>query len=143
MPFDFAPERRPQLENPRLENPRLENQRRGRLNYHAGLAAEDVAAMHYETTGYAVLERRWRGIGGEIDLICRGADGFVFVEVKKADNFANAACHLSFAQLNRIALAAEEYIGTVANAPLTPMRLDLAMVNGTGEIETLENLTLY
>lgn len=115
----------------------------GLRNYNDGLAAEESVATHYQALGMPVIARRWRGQGGEIDLICKGWDGLVFIEVKKSGSFETAAAHLTFEQLHRIALAAEEYIGTEADDPLTPMRLDLAMVDGAGRIETLENLTLY
>lgn len=136
MPFDFA------FDAP-FDAVRQDRSLRGLTNYHDGLAAEDAVAAYYTAKGYQVIAHRWRGQAGEIDLICRGPDGFVFVEVKKSGNFDDAASHLTFDQLRRIALAGEEYIGTVADDPLTPMRLDLAMVDGVGRIETLENLTLY
>ncbi|MEM8802788.1 MAG: YraN family protein [Pseudomonadota bacterium] len=136
MPFDLA------FDTP-FDAVRQDKSLRGLTNYHDGIAAEDAVANHYSENGYRVVAKRWRGQAGEIDLICHGADGFVFVEVKKSNNFETAAAHLSFAQLGRIALAGEEYIGTQADDPLTPMRLDLAMVDGAGRIETLENLTLY
>ena len=128
MPFDFAP---------------IDRHVQGLANYNDGLAAEDAVARLYAHRGCDIVARRWRGQGGEIDLICRDAEGYVFVEVKKSRSFDAAAAHLSFDQLHRIALAGEEYIGTEADDPLTPMRLDLAMVNDAGRVETLENLTLY
>lgn len=127
VPFDFQDNR----------------SQRGLTNYHDGLAAEDAVARHYAAQGCRIIARRWRGRAGEIDLICQGSDGFIFVEVKKSSDFATAAHHLSFDQLSRIALAGEEYIGTCSGDPLAPMRLDLAMVDGAGQIETLQNLTLY
>ena len=120
-----------------------DHQLRGLRNYNDGLAAEDCVAAHYRAKGLPVVARRWRGQAAEIDLICKGPDGLIFVEVKKSRTFDDAAAHLSLDQLHRIARAAEEYIGTQAVDPLTPMRLDLAMVDGSGRIDTLENLTLY
>ncbi len=131
MPFDFA------------NDPIDDRRARGRVNYHDGLAAEDAVAAHYRANGFEVLARRWQGHAGEIDLICKGDDGFIFVEVKKSAGFDQALAHLTFDQLGRIALAGEEYIGTSSDNPLSPMRLDLAMVDRAGRIETLENLTLY
>lgn len=142
MPFDFAPNAAFDFDAP-SDHVRDDRKLRGLRNYHDGLAAEEAVAAFYAAKGYDVVAHRWRGHAGEIDLICRGADGFVFVEVKKSGNFDDAAAHLTFGQLGRIALAGEEYIGTQADDPLTPMRLDLAMVDGVGRIETLENLTLY
>ena len=128
MPFDFIPSKR---------------QIAGHRAYRDGLAAEDAVADHYASLGYPVLARRWRDHGGEVDIICQGDGELLFIEVKKADCFDWAAERLSFAQLERIALAAEEYIGTVAADPLMPMRIDLAKVDRQGQIEIEEGLTLY
>ena len=43
---------------------------------------EKLAAQHLEEKGYEVLERNWRIARGEIDLIIRGGQELVFVEVK-------------------------------------------------------------
>jgi len=128
MPVDVAPS---------------ERQITGQRAYRDGLAAEDAVADHYASLGFPVLARRWRDQGGEIDIVCQGDGELLFVEVKKADRFDWAAERLSFAQLERIALAAEEYIGTVAPDPLTPMRIDLAKVDARGRIEIEQGLTLY
>lgn len=125
MPFDF---------------PSLEKQR-GLANYYAGLAAETSVELDYAANGASILERRWRGKGGEIDLILRDADELVFVEVKKSKSLARAAESLSQRQLARICRAAEEYIGTQKLGSLTPMRIDVALTNETGEVEILINVT--
>lgn len=41
----------------------------GRVNYFAGLAAEEQVAAHYQCLGYELEACRWRGRYGEIDLI--------------------------------------------------------------------------
>lgn len=114
----------------------------GRESYLAGLAAEDSVARDYERRGYGVVARRWRGSGGEIDLVLRDRDGFVFVEVKKARDFARAAGRLSAAQLGRICQTACEFLAGVPGGGLAAMRFDLAMVDGVGRMERLENITL-
>jgi putative endonuclease len=43
---------------------------------------ERLAAAHYLTQGYAVLERNWRCTAGEIDLICSRDTTLVVCEVK-------------------------------------------------------------
>lgn len=129
MPFDFAPSE--------------EKSWRGRAAYETGLAAEISAAKRYSDLGYVLVDQRWRGQGGEIDLIFRGAAEFVFVEVKTSKTHDAAAESLSMRQLSRIAQAAEEYIGTRTDTPLAPFRLDLATVDGQGTVETRENLMLY
>jgi putative endonuclease len=43
---------------------------------------EALAVAHYRAQGYAVLERNWRGVAGEIDLICARGTTLVVCEVK-------------------------------------------------------------
>ena len=47
-----------------------------------GRWGEQLAAKHLEAKGYVLLERNWRCRRGEIDLVTRGGDVLVFVEVK-------------------------------------------------------------
>lgn len=47
-----------------------------------GQAAEDAAAMFLADAGLRVVERNVRFARGEIDLVCRDGDAWVFVEVK-------------------------------------------------------------
>ena len=54
----------------------------GKTAYLAGLSAEDQVARLYETHGYHLRARRWRGRGGEIDLIFEKSGEITFVEVK-------------------------------------------------------------
>ena len=132
MPFDMPLDQSP---DPRTL--------RGLTSYNDGLAAEDIALRDYLARGYRLVDQRWRGRCGEIDLIFEGRGELIFVEVKKARSFDIAATRLSQKQLLRIARSAEDYIGTVADDPLTPTRLDFAMVDDRGDLSILENLTLY
>ena len=111
----------------------------GRMAQHAGSAAEDTAARHYEMRGLHVAERRWRSVGGEIDLIVQNPDGVVFVEVKKRRSFDAAARHLGQRQRNRIFVSAAEYLGTLRTGALTEARFDVALVDGGGAVQILEN----
>lgn len=116
--------------------------RAGRSAYEGGLAAEDSALREYLARGFKLLAKRWRGRCGEIDLVFDNGDSYVFVEVKKAATHHIAANRLSEQQLWRIARSAEDYIASHAPDPLTPMRLDLAMVDSQGRLKILENLML-
>jgi len=49
-----------------------------------GERAEEIVADDYRSRGYTVAERRWRGGGGELDLVCRRDDEIVMVEIKAA-----------------------------------------------------------
>ena len=111
----------------------------GAVGYHAGRAAELRIAQDYERRGYPIAGTRWRGRGGEIDLIARDGDGLIFIEVKKSRSFARAAERLSPAQMRRICAAAEEFAGGEPRGLLTEMRFDLALVDRTGAVRVIEN----
>ncbi len=107
--------------------------------YLAGDAAEQGVVRAYEDRNADMLEQRWRGEGGEIDLIVREGDTIVFVEVKKARSFDLAISRLRPAQMMRIHAAASEYLAFVPDGQLSNVRFDLAAVDGTGRIRIIEN----
>ena len=105
----------------------------------SGLAAEECVARDYERRGHITAARRWRGSAREVDLIAADGDGLIFIEVKRSENFERAATYLTDQQAARIYGAASEYLGQMPKGQLTPVRLDLALVNGRGEIRVIEN----
>lgn len=112
----------------------------GQQSYLAGLSAEDAVARHYLVLGYKPVARRWRGGGGEIDLIFRQGDACIFVEVKKSRSFTRAADLLRPAQIKRLMQAATAFVGDEPKGQLTEMRFDVALVDATGAIKILENV---
>ena len=112
---------------------------RGRTACLSGAAAEECVARDYERRGFTVARRRWRGGGGEIDLILRDGDALVFVEVKQSRSFERAAERLSPAQMRRICRSAEVFLGSEPTGSLTEMRFDVALMDGRGEIRVIEN----
>jgi putative endonuclease len=112
---------------------------RGLQNYHAGHAAEASVARLYEDRGVAICARNWRGITGEIDLIGRDGDVVVFVEVKQSKTHDLAASHVSPAQIRRIFATVDEFVAGEPKGLLTDVRIDLALVDGQGRIDILEN----
>jgi putative endonuclease len=111
----------------------------GARSYHAGLAAEDQVAQHYIRAGHAIAARRWRGEAGEIDLIARDGAMVIFIEVKQSRSHTIAAEHLTPRQFARIYGAAAEFLGGEPAGELTEVRFDVALVDGTGRIEIIEN----
>jgi putative endonuclease len=128
MPFDFA-----------ASPARKSRQDRGMTNYLAGHAAEDAVGRLYEDRGIAICARNWRGTAGEIDLIGRDGDVVVFVEVKQSRNHDMAAAHISQAQIGRIFATVDEFLAGEPKGLLTDVRIDLALVDGQGRIEVVEN----
>jgi putative endonuclease len=111
----------------------------GAVSYHSGLAAEAAVAEHYTRSGRPICARRWRGAGGEIDLIARDGAQVIFIEVKQSASHAEAALHLSPRQMARIAASAADFLSGEPDGQLTPARFDVALVDGQGRIEILEN----
>lgn len=111
----------------------------GTTGYHAGLAAEDIVAHDYAQRNHRVAARRWRGCGGEIDLIARDGDTVIFVEVKKSRTFASAVSRLGRRQMDRICASASEFLAGEPRGQLTDVRFDLALVNGFGAVQVIEN----
>lgn len=112
---------------------------RGTMAHHAGLAAEMRIAQDYERRGFAVARRRWRGKGGEIDLILRDGSGLIFVEVKQSASFDRAAESLSRRQIKRLYASAAEYLDGEPLGSLTEVRFDVALVDGQGSTRIIEN----
>lgn len=111
----------------------------GLISYHAGLAAEDQVAHRYERDGQKVVNRRWRGQGGEIDLILQDGATVIFVEVKRAATHAAALARVSARQIQRIFDTAGEYLATMPAGLLTETRFDVVTVDAHGTIQRHKN----
>lgn len=112
---------------------------RGLRAHLAGHAAEEQAAQAYAAQGYEILERRWRGGGGEVDLILRCAELYVFAEVKTGPNYDAAVARISPRQMQRIQTSAALFLDQFAEGSLSQARLDVVLVYGAGEVQILEN----
>ena len=125
--------------NTTVARPEQARQWRGQRAYRSGLAAEDAVAQNYAAAGATLAARRWRGQGGEIDLIVEQMGVIVFVEVKKARSFEAALRSLSELQMMRIHMAASEYLGSTPKGQLSDVRFDLALVDEQGQVRIMEN----
>lgn len=132
MPFDF-------VSDSVRDGVMRSRSNRGKVNYHAGLAAEAAVARKYEDMGISICARRWRGLTGEIDLIGRSGEEVIFVEVKQSRTHDLAASHISQAQIGRIFQTVDEFLAGEPKGLMTDVRIDLALVDGQGRIEVLEN----
>lgn len=112
---------------------------RGRVNHAAGAAAEDCVLRHYADRGCPVVARRWRGKGGEIDLVAADGDALVFVEVKKSSSHRAALERVTERQVARIFAAAQEFLATQPRGLLTEVRFDIGTVDRSGQVQVLEN----
>ncbi len=112
---------------------------KGRQNFLAGQSAEGAVERLYLDRGFALNARRWGGGGGELDLVFQRDDRLVFVEVKKSHSHDLAAARVSQQQISRILTAAGVYLDQGGFSSLTDVQFDVALVDGGGEVQVLEN----
>jgi putative endonuclease len=77
-----------------------------------GLAGERAAEIELARSGLHVIARNQRTRFGEIDLVCRDRNGYVFVEVKtrRAGSFVAAAEAVDRRKLGRLARLAAGWL---------------------------------
>ena len=112
--------------------------RAGQRAYLAGHAAEAHAMDLYAARGANLLETRWRGKSGEVDLIFEEHGEIVFAEVKAARSHEAAMARLGQAQIKRIHRAGSEYLVHTPKGQLSDVRFDLVVVDGQGRGDILE-----
>ena len=104
-----------------------------------GKTGEDLACHELERRGYAIVARRYRRRGGELDIIARDGGTVVFVEVKTRHDqaFGQAAEAVGFVKRRRMAQLAMEY---VLRHHLTkcPCRFDVVSIHFDQERPVIE-----
>jgi putative endonuclease len=108
-----------------------------------GKTGEDLACGELERRGYAIIARRQRCRGGELDIVARDGPTLVFVEVKarKGYAFGAAAEAVTAHKQHRIVQLALDY---VARHHLThcPCRFDVVAIQfdgGRAAIDVYQN----
>ncbi len=103
-----------------------------------GRWGEDKAAAWYRERGWNVLDRNWRGSGGEIDLVLRRDDVIVFCEVKtrSGTRYGTAAEAVDHRKQQRIRRLAVQWLRG-ADEGAGELRFDVACVQN-GRVEVLE-----
>ena len=108
-----------------------------------GKTGEDLACAELECRGYAILARRYRRRGGEIDIVARDGQTVVFVEVKARDGraFGEAAEAVTAFKRRRITRLALDYM-TRYRLANRPCRFDVVSIHfdsGRPVIEVFNN----
>jgi putative endonuclease len=77
-----------------------------------GILGENLACAELERVGYAILARRYRWRGGEIDIIAREGKTTVFVEVKARHGraFGSGLDAITWVKRRRIVACAAAYL---------------------------------
>ena len=77
-----------------------------------GKTGEDLACAELERRGYAILARRYRRRGGELDIVARDGRTVVFVEVKTRGGreFGDGADAVTAIKRHRMVQLATDYL---------------------------------
>ncbi len=108
-----------------------------------GSAGEHLAERELARLGLRVVARNVRTRIGEIDLVCRDARGYVFVEVKtrRASSFVAAVQAIDERKARRLAVLAESWLAQRGERHV-PWRILVAALTVSPEGTSLELLPL-
>ena len=94
-----------------------------------GVLAELRAVAWLRRRGYKIRYLRWRGGGGEIDLVAEEQGLTVFVEVKSSPRLGQGASRVDNKKTNHLRAAAEAYM---QEHSLTECRFDILEESDAG-----------
>ena len=123
---------------------RTEARFKDRRRIDTGRRGEDLAAAHLERAGYVLLERNYRCLFGEIDIIARDGDTLCFIEVKsrRSGRYGDPQLAVTPRKQARMIRAALQYLGSHGLAD-PPARFDVAAVRlspeGPETVELIRN----
>ena len=92
-----------------------------------GSLAESWVQEQLLEEGWAVLDRNWRGGGGELDLVVSRQDRLRFVEVKARSRAQPVEMMVGYAKRARLIGAADAWLA-VHSGPWRDVSLSLALV---------------
>lgn len=96
-----------------------------------GRRAEERALKYLAEKGYTIIERNFRGGGGEIDLVALDGDVVVFVEVRyrRVGSWETPEESISLRKQSRLWNAAEYFLAEVIGEA-KPARFDVIAIRG-------------
>lgn len=104
-----------------------------------GGAGEDAAAEYLVRLGWRILDRNWRSVHLELDIIAEEGDTIVFVEVKtrRAEGMQSPWEALTPSKCSRLRRAVRAWLSEHGNWH-RPCRIDLACVTAEANRYTTE-----
>ena len=95
-----------------------------------GKLGEDLACEELQRRGYAILARRYRRRGGELDIVARDGQTVVFVEVKTREGceYGGGAESVTRLKRSRMASVALDYLSRHRLSDC-PCRFDVVAVD--------------
>ena len=102
-----------------------------------------MAATHLEARGYQIIERNWRCVVGEVDLIAKKDEHWAFVEVKTRKNQPEGAPEMAITKRKgeRLWAISAEYLSQ-KEIEDPSMSIDLVAVelNAKGLVTRIEHI---
>jgi putative endonuclease len=104
-----------------------------------GKYGEDLACAELARRGYAIVARRFRCRGGELDIVARDGPTLVFVEVKAREGrtYGGAVQAVTTLKQRRIVRLAREYMMR-HHIHDVPCRFDVVAVGFDGRVPSIE-----
>lgn len=108
-----------------------------------GAQAEQLAKEFLSQQGLTFIEQNYLCPQGELDLVFKNKQQWVFVEVKnrKNNHFGSAAQAVTHSKQRKLILAAQHYIANQKISPHDAMRFDVIAITNlkANSIEWIEN----
>lgn len=104
-----------------------------------GKRGEDIAVAHLKKKGYEILERNYRCLFGEVDIIAKDADTIVFVEVKsrRSERFGEPQMAVGLEKQRKLSRISWKYLEEKRLYPCNA-RFDVVAVKILPEGENIE-----
>ena len=106
-----------------------------------GKSGEDLAVDELVAQGYAILARRYRTRGGEIDIVAEEGGTVVFVEVKAraSSDFGSAVEAVTPRKQRQMMMMARDYLAR-ARLGDRPCRFDVVAID---DVDSVPRITVY
>ena len=108
-----------------------------------GKKGEDIAVAYLKKAGYRIVERNYKCLFGEIDIVAKEGDTVVFVEVKsrKSEEFGDPQVEVGLEKQKKMSRISLKYLGEKRLYPCNA-RFDVVaikMLPGGNKIELIQN----
>jgi len=108
-----------------------------------GQQGEDIAARYLAEKGYKIVQRNWRSLAGELDIIAQDGSALVFVEVRTRSSrrFGPPEESITPTKQNKLIELAETYLQETST-PDRSWRIDVVAVQfgpGLPQVNHIEN----
>lgn len=110
-------------------------------NQSLGRRGEDAAAQWYESNGFTIVDRNWRGHAGELDLVAVAFVGrrpqvvaFVEVKTRSTSRFGSGVLAVGATKQQRIRRLAGQWLSE-QRARIDTVRFDIVDVDARGHLE--------